>query len=356
MALDALIFDFDGVLVDSNDSHVRAWNEALQRCGYKVEPDRLFVEMGKGGDRLVPDILGKKAEEERGDELRQAHAQAVLKIWRAEGVRPFPGAERLLADLRARGLCVALATSSDSDQVAAAEEASGVAWRKLFDQVTTGSDVQKTKPSPDLVVASTQALKMSPAQCAMVGDTPWDARAAAAAGVVAIGISGGGNAPEVLRAAGARIVYRDVADLGANLQGALMAASPGSAHLGAPLLDRLLASARNAAGGQPVGCVVTDGSAEILSAFGGACDRTDPTAHPPLQALRVAGPRLNAPGARAGAILAVTHEPCPMCLGAAVEMGIDVVLFAHPAAPDHGTGRLRPPAGPSWLLPRIVRR
>ncbi len=128
------------------------------------------------------------------------------------------------------------------------------------------------------MVASTQALKMSPAQCAMVGDTPWDARAAVAAGVVAIGISGGGNAPEVLRAAGARLVYRDVADLGANLQAALMAASPGSARLDTPLLDRLLASARSAAGGQPAGCVVTDGSAEESCRRSGesATGRTQP--------------------------------------------------------------------------------
>lgn len=354
MALDGVIFDFDGVLVDSNDTHVRAWQRAFQRCGYKVEPDRLFVEMGKGGDQLVPDLLGRRAEEKHGDDLRAANKEALFEIWKADGLRPYAGGQELVAALRSRGLRIALASSSSSDQMDKAEAASRVAWRKLFDEVTTASDVENTKPAPDLVIVATEKLKMSAAQCAMIGDTPWDARAAAAAGVVLIGVTGGGNKPEVLRAAGARVVYRDVAEIGAALDTALQVASPGAAHLDGPALDRLLQAARNAAAGQPAGCVVADGNAEVVAAFGGPCDGPDPTGHPAIQALRVAGQQLGAPAT--GSVLASTHEPCPMCLGAAVEVGVDLVLFAEPAAADHGTARLRPPSGTRWLLPRIVRR
>ncbi len=354
MALDGVIFDFDGVLVDSNPAHVTAWHRAFQRCGYNVEPDRIFVEVGKGGDRLVPDILGQRADQARGDDLRAAHKQALFEIWRSDGLRPYPGAEALLDTLRSRGLRTALATSSQVEQLEKAEQASRVPWRRLFDQVITASDVEKTKPAPDLVIAATQKLNMSPAQCAMIGDTPWDARAAAAAGVVLIGVTGGGNQPEALRGAGARVVYRDVADIGAHLDEALRIASPGRARLDAPALDRLLDVARNAAAGKPAGCIVADGGAETLAAFGGPCDGADPTMHPAIQALRAAGQRLAGPAT--GAILAATHEPCPMCLAAAVEVGIDLVLFAQPAPPDHGAARLRPPAGTRWTLPRIVRR
>ncbi|HXU64863.1 MAG TPA: HAD-IA family hydrolase [Polyangia bacterium] len=354
MALDGVIFDFDGVLVDSNGAHVKAWQQAFQRCGYNVEPDRIFVEVGKGGDRVVSDILGQRAEESHGDDLRAANKEALFAIWKAEGLRPFPGGEALLAALRARGIRTALASSSSDDQIEKAEQASRVTWRKLFDQVTTASDVEKTKPAPDLVVAATQKLKMSPAQCAMIGDTPWDARAAAAAGVVLIGVTGGGNQPEALRGAGARVVYRDVAEIGAHLESALRIASPGAAHLDDRALERLLAVARNAAGGKPAGCIVAGGDAEVLAAFGGPCDGADPTLHAVIQGLRAAAQKLGGPAT--GTIVATTHEPCPMCLGAAVEMGVDLVLFAEPAPPDHGTGRLLPPSGTRWLLPRVVRR
>jgi len=348
VALDGVIFDFDGVLVDSNDAHVRAWQQAFQRCGYNVEPDRIFVEVGKGGDKLVSDILGARAEETRGEELRAANKEALFAIWKAEGLRPISGGEALLSALRRRGLRTALASSSNSQQIEKAEAASGVAWRKLFDQVITASDVQATKPSPDLVQAATRKLGMSPAQCAMIGDTPWDAHAATAAGVVLLGVTGGGNRPETLRAAGARAVYRDVAAIDDDLDAALRTASPGSAHLDGAALDRLLQAARNAAGGKPAGCLVAGGDAGVLAAFGGACDGTD-LDHPAIQALRVAS-RQSAPGI----ILATTHEPCPMCTGAAIEAAIDLILFATPAPQDHGATRLLPPRGSRWPLPRII--
>jgi HAD superfamily hydrolase (TIGR01509 family) len=352
VALDGVIFDFDGVLVDSNDTHIRAWQQAFQRCGYNVEPDRIFVEVGKGGDKVVADILGKSAEDKRGDQLRAVNKQVLFEIWASEGLRVIPGGQELVTALRARGIRTALASSSNNQQIEKAEGASGVAWRKLFDQVITASDVEQTKPSPDLVHAAVRKLAMSPAQCAMIGDTPWDARAATAAGVVLLGVTGGGNQAEVLRAAGARAVYRDVGAIGAELDAALRISSPGGAHLDKAALDRLLQAARNAAGGKPAGCIVADGNADLIAAFGGVCDGGD-LAHPAIEALRVAGEQRGAPAP--GTILAATHEPCPMCIGAAVEAGVDVLLFAEPAGVDHGASRVLPPSGTRWLLPRIVR-
>src|SRR4051794_10618259 len=58
MSLDALIFDIDGTLVDSNPAHVEAWRRALESHGYRIAPDRIEIEIGKGGDKFVPDVLG----------------------------------------------------------------------------------------------------------------------------------------------------------------------------------------------------------------------------------------------------------------------------------------------------------
>src|SRR5690349_10819462 len=54
MALDAMIFDIDGTLVDSNPAHVEAWRRALESHGYQIAADRIQVEIGKGGDKVVP--------------------------------------------------------------------------------------------------------------------------------------------------------------------------------------------------------------------------------------------------------------------------------------------------------------
>ena len=62
MALDALIFDVDGTLVDSNEAHVEAWRQAFAEHGWRIPADRIRREIGKGGDQLVPSILGRGVE------------------------------------------------------------------------------------------------------------------------------------------------------------------------------------------------------------------------------------------------------------------------------------------------------
>jgi beta-phosphoglucomutase-like phosphatase (HAD superfamily) len=75
----AVLFDLDGTLVDTNDLHVRAWHAALRAHGFGVAPDRIAVEVGKGGDQLVPDLLGEGAEREAGEPLRRAHGEAFAQ-------------------------------------------------------------------------------------------------------------------------------------------------------------------------------------------------------------------------------------------------------------------------------------
>src|SRR5437588_588943 len=60
MALDAVIFDLDGTLLDTNPAHVAAWQQAFTALGYRIPPDRIAFEIGKGGDKLLPAILGEE--------------------------------------------------------------------------------------------------------------------------------------------------------------------------------------------------------------------------------------------------------------------------------------------------------
>jgi HAD superfamily hydrolase (TIGR01509 family) len=359
MALDGFIFDLDGVLVDSNAAHVEAWLCALRRCHYRVEPDRIFVEMGKGGDKLVANVLGQEAEHRRGDELRAAQSEAFAKIALDRGLPVAPGARALIEALRLRGLRLALATSSGIQQVAVVERASGVAWRQLMDEVVTASDVKETKPAPDLVSAAVKRLGFTAAQCAMIGDTPWDARAAAHAGVVLLAVTRGGNEAKVLRRHGARSVYRDPADLLEGIDQALEDASPGSAHLDRDVVGALMEAALDAAreglaqGESPIGCVVTDGAGAVLATGRDtALHSKDKTAHAALETLRRAANRIAA-GAR-DTVLISTVEPCAMCTAAAMEMWVDTIVYGLPAPGDSGACRLMPSESPARRMPRIV--
>ncbi|MFL5245572.1 MAG: HAD family hydrolase [Gemmataceae bacterium] len=221
MALDALIFDIDGTLIDTNAYHVEAWQKAFASLGHQVPAERIAVEIGKGGDLLVPSILGQEANREQGEALRKAHADEFGKIAEKNRFKVFPGVVPLFAELHKRGISTALATSSSKKHLDAIAKSARLDLEALADVLITADDAQTSKPFPDLVLAALHKLRLTARQCAMVGDTPYDAEACRRAGVVCLGVLSGGNSEETLRAAGAKAVWKDAADLLAHLDQAL---------------------------------------------------------------------------------------------------------------------------------------
>lgn len=213
----ALILDVDGTLVDTNATHVEAWHEAFAIHGYDVTPERLTVEIGKGGDKLVPAVIGEDADRRDGKKLREAHDEAFLKRAAHDSFAVFPGVRALLETARARGIRTAVATSSKNDHLDATLASAGLDLRALVDEVVTASDARESKPAPDIVVAAVERLGLDPAACTMLGDTPHDGTASRGAGVAFVAVRCGGNDDTVLRAAGARAVLQDPAELLARL-------------------------------------------------------------------------------------------------------------------------------------------
>jgi HAD superfamily hydrolase (TIGR01509 family) len=224
-----MIFDVDGTLVDTNGSHVEAWRRAFQRLGFEVPAERILAEVGKGGDKLVPSILGPEVESGQGEELRKLQKAEFLEIARREHFRIFPGAREIFPALRARGIRTALATSSDEKHLDATSASAGLELRDLPDVVVTKSPEDASKPSPDLVEAAVEKLGLPASSCAMVGDTIYDGEACQAAGVIFLGVLTGPASEHQLRQAGARFVWRDVGHLLNDLDRALDIAAPAAA-------------------------------------------------------------------------------------------------------------------------------
>jgi beta-phosphoglucomutase-like phosphatase (HAD superfamily) len=229
MALHGVVFDIDGTLVDTNPAHVEAWRRAFKRLGYEVPTERIVVEIGKGGDLLVPSILGDEVEKRQGDALRKAQKEEFLSIAERERFRVFPCVPELFQALRQRGIRTALATSSDKKHLQATCESAGIDLPRLADVLVTKDEAEESKPAPDLVIVAWQKLSVSPAECAMVGDTVYDAQACRGAGVVFLGLLSGGTPAEVLLEAGACGVWRDTGHLYADLDHALEIASVAAA-------------------------------------------------------------------------------------------------------------------------------
>ena len=225
-----IIFDIDGTLVDTNLAHVEAWRRAFQRLGYDVPTQRIELEIGKGGDKLVPAILGQEGEQRDGERLRKAQKQEFLAIANHERFPVFPGVPDIFEALRRRGIETALATSSDDKHLEATLASAGLDLRRSADVVVTKSSADASKPDPDIVLAAVEKLGLQPSECAMVGDTVYDAQACRAAGIVFLGVLSGGTPALELLEAGAVAVWRDVAQLLDRLDEALeIAAHAGTA-------------------------------------------------------------------------------------------------------------------------------
>lgn len=210
----AIIFDFDGTLADTNEAHIDAWRTAFHDLGIDVSRERLRPEIGKGGDQLVPSVVGDSIDHEHGDELRTGHDRAFHRLARTQSLEVFPGAVQLLEKLRRRWLTTAIATSSKKQMLDATTESLGVDLMRRADVVVTASEGVRSKPAPDLLVVTLRKLALAPEECLFIGDTVHDAEAARRARIPFVGVTCGRCATETeLALAGAVSIWLDPEDV-----------------------------------------------------------------------------------------------------------------------------------------------
>jgi len=209
MPITAVLFDIDGTLVDSNDMHVLAWEEAFAGVGASFDRDVIHSQIGKGTDMLVPTLLPDLGEHEQ-EALGEAHG-AIFKAKYLEKAKPFAHAHDLLAKARAAGQRVVLASSASQGELDHYLDLLNA--RDLVDATTSSDDVEKTKPAPDIFATAIRKIGADPAEVIVVGDTPYDVEAAAKCGIATIALRSGKFSDDALNAAGAIAIYDDAAAL-----------------------------------------------------------------------------------------------------------------------------------------------
>jgi HAD superfamily hydrolase (TIGR01509 family) len=217
-----VLFDVDGTLLDTNYLHVIAWWEAMNEAGHPDVPmAAIHRSVGIASGGLTEHLLG--AEDQQAVE---EHGKRYEAMRERDGVRAFPQAGALVERCKEAGLTPVLATSGKEADLEWMLPAIGT--EDGFAGATTSSEVEAGKPAPDLLSAAIEQHRLDPRRSAMVGDTVWDVKAAARAGVPCVAVLTGGISEAELREAGAVEVHADVADL--------------LAHFDDSLLSRLLTS------------------------------------------------------------------------------------------------------------------
>lgn len=188
----AVLFDLDGTLVDTNYLHVHAWWEAFAEQGHDVSAYDVHRAIGLPSADLVRSLLGREDEAVvEGHSARWAPLRPRAKAFHRAG--------DVLRACRDAGVLTAWATSGAPEDIERFTELIGVEP----DVVVGSEDVERGKPDGQVVTTALERLGVAPERAVMVGDTTWDVRAAAAAGVHTVALLCGGIGEAELREAGA---------------------------------------------------------------------------------------------------------------------------------------------------------
>jgi HAD superfamily hydrolase (TIGR01509 family) len=213
---EALVFDLDGTLIDTVETRIAAWLDALAEAGTPTTRAQLAPLIGLDGKRLAREIAalaGKPIDDARAEAIDRDSGERYERLNRAP--RPLPGVGELVAAIEARRLRWAIATSSRKAQVTASVASLGL---RVEPMIVDASHVEHAKPEPDLLLLAADQLGVAPARCWYIGDSTWDMVSAVAAGMIPIGVTAGAAVDRLaLEGAGAAVVVESLLDIAAAL-------------------------------------------------------------------------------------------------------------------------------------------
>jgi HAD superfamily hydrolase (TIGR01509 family) len=210
--VDLVIFDCDGVLVDSEVISCRAHAEVLTRHGYPITSDQVLARFLGVSDRearlMIENEIGRKLPDDFESQVKQATLQFYAGDLRAIS---FVG-EAIAAIVLPK--CVA--SSGTPEKIRHGLECAGL-FDQLAPHIFSASQVKRGKPAPDLFLFAAEQMQASPARCVVIEDSIPGITGALAAGMAVLGFHGGSHCQpgyrDILRDAGAAITFDDMRQL-----------------------------------------------------------------------------------------------------------------------------------------------
>lgn len=199
---DAVVFDMDGLMLDSERAITDCLARAAAEAGHALPPSLWLSLVGTGEDacrQILSQRLGGEAAE-----AMLAQADALYEAVVEAGIPHRPGIVALLDWLEGRGMPRAVATSTRRPLALRKLRRAGLLDR--FHAVCTSSDVARPKPAPDVYLLAAARLEVEPARCLVLEDSPAGVRAALAAGMLPVQVPDMVEPDAALRALGHRIV------------------------------------------------------------------------------------------------------------------------------------------------------
>jgi len=212
----AVIFDVDGVLVDSYDAHLRSWVLMAREHGLAITEDEFASTFGQTSREIIARFWGPDLDDAARAAL-DARKEAIYRDLIRADFPAMDGAAPLIDALAADGFLLAVGSSGPPENIELTLERLG--RRDRFHAVVTGRDVTRGKPDPQVFEIAAARMSVPADRCVVVEDAPVGIDAARAAGMASVALVGTAS-PQ--RLAGADLVVRSLRELDPTRLGALL--------------------------------------------------------------------------------------------------------------------------------------
>lgn len=181
----AVIFDMDGVIIDSEPQHARAALRIFSRYGIDVDENYLAKYIGSSTKRMAEEMVDQFQLSVTPEELLKELNEEKRVVLKEEGYQVLPGVIELIKSLHHAGIRLAIASSSSPAEIEHTAKTLGI--KKYFDKLVSSSHVPNPKPAPDTFELALKELGASPKETMIIEDSGYGCQAAKAAGVVCVG-------------------------------------------------------------------------------------------------------------------------------------------------------------------------
>jgi beta-phosphoglucomutase family hydrolase len=184
--LRAVVFDWDGVVVDSSAHHERSWEILAAKRGLPLPPDHFKRGFGKKNNVIIPD-LGWATDPTEVDALAREKEEIYRSLVREKGIEPLPGVRELLAALQTAEIPCAIGSSTERANLDCLLDLMDL--RKFFRVIVSGEEVVHGKPDPSIFLLAAERLGVAPAECVVIEDALVGIEAAKRAGMPVLAVA-----------------------------------------------------------------------------------------------------------------------------------------------------------------------
>lgn len=180
--IEAVLFDMDGVLFDTESLYLNAWSIVFHKHGYELTKDVYISVMGRGRNNVIRKFLDVYGSDLPIEEMYKEKDEIIKQAIEKAQVSIKVGTKEILKFLKEKGYKLALATSAKRERAAKQLEMANL--ENAFDAIICGDEVINSKPNPEIFLKAAEKLSITPENCIVIEDSPAGIKAAYSAKMI----------------------------------------------------------------------------------------------------------------------------------------------------------------------------